>query len=93
MATIHAYSHKTRYAKINALLRRKLIQPAQFSNEMIEQHELRSRRRPDGLHFHEHVDDVEVSDGWWERAGKRIREMDPELSQPRKLLHEMMTGR
>jgi len=84
---------KTRYEKINALLKRKLIPAALFSNAMIEQHELRSRRRVDGLHLPENADDAETPENCWERAGKRIRKMDPEMREARVILRELVASR
>ena len=91
MAKNPAHPHKTRYAKINALLKRKLIRPAMPSNALFELHELRSRRHPAGLHLSQYVDDIENPDGWWDTAGKRIRQTDLELNRAGALLHELMT--
>jgi hypothetical protein len=79
-----------RYRKIVALLKRKLIGPALFANEMTEEHRLRRRRRVDALYLPEDVDDVELSDGCWERAGARIRQMDPGRKRARAVLRELM---
>ena len=80
-----------RYGKIIALLKRKLIGPALFSNEMTEQHRLRMRRRVDAMYLPEDADDVENPEGCWERAGARIRQMDPERKRARAVLRELMS--
>lgn len=81
----------SRYAKINALLRRKLIAPARFSNEMIDQHQLRAGRRNSEMGIPKPFGDVETPEDCWNRAGERIRKMDPERRRARKVLHELMT--
>jgi len=80
----------SRNAKINALLRRKLIAPARFSNEMVGQHRLRAAQRNDALGMPRPDGDVETGD-WWETAGEHIQKNDPELKRAGALLHELMT--
>jgi hypothetical protein len=84
---------KTRYEKIEALLKRKLIRTARFANEMIEQHQLRRRRRVDGMHLPEHAHDVETPEDCWERAGKRIRQLDPDRTDVRAMLSDALAGK
>ena len=81
----------SRYAKINALLRRKLISSARFSNEMIDQHQLRAGRRNSEMGILKPFGDVETPEDCWNRAGERIRKIDPEGMEARKVLHELMT--
>jgi hypothetical protein len=91
MAKPPAHPTKARYGKIMAILRRKLIGPALFANEMTEQHRLRTRRRVDAMYLPEDVDDVEIPEDCWERAGARIRRMDPERKRARAVLRELTT--
>jgi len=84
---------KTRYDKINALFRRKLIPTALFPKEMIELHEVRTRRRADAVHFAGYADDVETPQDCWERAGARIRRLDPERRRTRALLRQLTATR
>jgi hypothetical protein len=81
----------SRYTKINALLRRKLIRPALFSNEMIGQHQLRAGRRNSEMGMPKPFGDVETPEDCWNRAGERIRKMDPERRRARKVFHALMT--
>lgn len=82
-----------RYQKIRAILKRKLIPAALFSNEAAAQHRLRSRRRSDAMYLPEHVDNVERPDDFWKLAGARIRELDPERKLARANMRELMANR
>ena len=89
MAKKTAHPEKTRYEKIKALLKRRVMPAALFSNELVEQHELRTRRHPDSIHFSANVDDVETPEDCWEKAGARIRQIDPKRKRARAAFREM----
>ena len=70
-------------------MKRPLAPEALYSSESYDEHRLRARRRPDGLHQPEGVTDWEPADACWGQAPERIRAIDPHGDRALALLHEI----
>jgi hypothetical protein len=59
----------------------KLSKRALYSSRLFNEHRLRARRQADGGILPEAVTDVESPENCWERAGRRMRELDPDAQE------------